>query len=975
MILRQTNDMAYQYFYCEFHNADLSVEVFNEITGEKVTDATDHMLDLSSSGVLKLYCLITTAVGEVRTPSYTFSITTGSQVIVRDPRDQVATTSMTVTFSCDSTINGGSVVFKKSGDASHDLSSMTSTELITNGDKDDTIRNSLVIQEPTAADQGEYYCEDSNGLTSRGAYLDFMEVTISPVGRVTRYIEPLVLVCRVGFLPNAMPSWSTPEGIIQASYSYTYTDPRTQDLIFELQVDDTTGPGFYSCFGNTGQFDTSIISSESVEVIFLSVSMEGLAGYVQLNEDVIFTCTVTGQHDGVSISNGRAVLLQDAPKLSDLMTGSVKYEVKINGALTEYDSFGIAKFTCTAHFNNFKEDYSTSLELPVCGLLPIENQQAVSTVYKIKLKAKIFSSCFNLEQSEITINAIKNPLDESVIGAGSGQIDNLLIFQKDKFSPLVIADVTFIIDSFDTSDWNDKLLSFEVQISDKISDKIMTTNEFTVNVFGSVSQSETFYSLGHYNKESFTLTCVIMSPHSVPVSWLKNGKTFNLNSPSITTFEPATNLVTSLFTFLLTPETVVFTCEAVILNNKVTAAFTVVPEIYQLLPESPSSMFFDTPAVTLTTSPDKYNTRIYSSDGNLVNFPLRISETQHFISVVELGNDRGEYYQTDTIRVAGVYLTPIVDVVAGDGTVVSCRVGQTEDIIATRVEWLVGAGGSVEPSYHDIPAVDQEKDSVTVVTTATWQDNLSSGDEVTVTCRVSFNIATQGGATAVKNSEVTATMGMKCSTELTVEHGTVTAAAASIRPGESATVSCDDGFQLIGMARYSCKQGKLWDTSPVCSKSDDSDLCRPLSPTGAAVSLDEGDASKLSLECTGDEYASFRDTPKLQCKEGIGWTGDSLAGSTNVFDFQVCGKKTTPFQKSVSVTVIYSTGSEFCNSELEQQQAFTRFKEEVGLALEGVSEALDDCSSISNVGYKIKVGIPYILFCDGFISGSKNNTF
>ena len=869
-------------------------------------------MDLSTPRSLQLFCGATSIHGTSPIIK-TYNIITGSSIILTDPEDQV-TAGLSVTFTCLSTANGGAVTFKKSESPSLDLSSLTTSEATT----DNKIKNSLVIPEPTTADRGTFYCEDANGARTSGAFMYFLEVSVAAETSFINLGEEVTFVCRVTGLVGI--TWNIPTGITVPSDT-TVINPSSLETVAELTV-TANEDGLYYCIA------ADIVSSKGIQLIVMDVELQ-LPQAVQGNDDIAVTCKVNGDHDGVTISNGGKVLPVETPSdaMSSMASGSkTTYTTTYNAALAEFTD-GVTSFKCTAYYDNFGQVYSEDMDVYYIGFYqqPIEIQ-VVSPSAPVEVAAYVSAAhdaMFIVYLMDADTNEIVSQTTQAKLG-----------------------DPKAITLSIPVSTMEDRNLYFKLD-ADGV---IVLSDSFTLEVFGSKVASPQAITFPGPDIDSMTLSCIIKSPYEVPVTWYENNENLGFDNPSIvTSYDSSTKILTSLFTLDVTQALSSVKCESPILGVLESVTFTTSFDSFNLQPADVNTMFFDE-AIKLDPSPPTYTPRVFSPDGTEYNVAstFRLFETREFISVVTWGDDSygGDYYHTDTVHVAGVYMDEPDDLVAGTVSTVSCKVAQTAHITASTVNWSV-TGGTVATSSQNLSG-NKVAGNIVVTTDVSWSDSLGLGEKVSITCSVEYTFS-DSSASLTKEVSVTVPIDTKCDTTMHIDNGYVTAGAVVILPNQRVTVSCNDGFQLSGMSEYTCKEGKLWDTLPTCVQR--STLCPPIAPEGARVIYTYPD---LTLGCAVDQYFPFRASPTLTCDASKGWDKDTYAGLTNVFGFQFCGLKKTPYQKSVTVGVTYASAAPFCTDVSENAAAFVTYKKEVDLDLEGVLIEMEDCSGTAD-GYTIKV--------------------
>ena len=891
---------------CEMHNVD-SIRIVKVSTGgtETVVQTTpnggsaSYTLNSNTPETADYYCRGTKDGNSVQTSRYTYTVVNTN--VISGPTDQF-TIGESVKFEC-LVPAGTTVSFKKTDNNALDLSTQTSENSGANGNTLFT----LTISNPIESDNGEYFCEGNNGRSS-GAMLNYVRILSSPKNLYRDEGQAATFVCKASGYVSI--KWTTPTGFQTPDHTFV---TETGDTIAEHSLTAEEGGIFYCVAAD-------IISSESAKLVVMKVQLI-VPDAVKSGEEVEISCVVFGDHDGVTISNEGRMLTTETPldAMSTMAKGGgtnyfTQYEVSLS-LFTE----GVTNFACTAYYNNFGDVHKE------------EGQSYFVGFYKQPSDIVHLPGTFN-----IVAQVSSSPKDNIVLAlydSENTQQDTKTVAGGSKS---VSIPVTRSVAS-----------TGRYYYEMKVGGETIKSDQFTITTYGApiAGDYEIYYPGSKI--DSLTLICVLRMPLESPVTWTDaDGDKQGSDNPLISTkYSGNDQIMTSTFT-ISAPGTG-YSCSATILETPVTVGYKVYLQNYALVPEDKNNVFYDT-MIQLKSSPASFNPRVFAPDKTEINLsqPLKLYESRDFTSELmwTWGDEESLFIQSDTLHVAGIYIAEpgSAGLVAGEDTELLCTATQTADIFATRIKWTVPDGTLTSNqktlSLGSDPNADDSK------TTVTWRNSLTSGSMVTITCTVDFSFK-DGSPDVTKVRTIVAAIDNKCTAVYDLNNGVVTASGTSIFPGETASVKCNDGYQLSGQSEYRCSGGVLWSSSPKCVEKKM--LCPTIAPTSALVNYDHPD---LTMQCIGD-FSAFRDPPRLKCEE-YGW--NLLSVSDSVSSFQFCGEKITPYSKSVTLTVTYGNGDQDCNTEGKKTAAFLRYQGEVNLGLTGITETLVGCNTTPD-GYALSV--------------------
>ena len=830
--------------------------------------------------------------------------------VVTGPSDQF-TVGERVTFDC--VVPAGSTVsFKKSDSPSLDLSSKTTENSVSDGNT----RFTLTFDEPTENDDGEYFCEGNSGR-STGAMLNFVKILSSPTDLFRDEGQSATFVCSASGIVSI--KWSTPSGSKDADYTFVTESGNT---VAELHMTATEGGIFY-CVAQ------DIVSSESARLVVMKVSLVA-PDAVKIDEEVQITCTVYGDHDGVTVSNEGRLLPLETPSdaMSTMASGQgTVYTATYQAALNTFTE-GVSEFACNAYYNNFGDVHKEESKTHLVGFY-----QQPSDVLQLSgvfdLVAHVSSS--PTDSIKITLYNSKDAQQATkTVSGGSQRVGfqlNLAVAQTDTYYyKMVVGGETF------------------------------TSNTFTITSYGApVTDNYEIYYPGS-SLDSLTLTCVLRMPYESPVTWTNGaGEAQGSDNPLISTsYDQEEQILTSTYTISLAGTG--YSCSATILEQKKSVGYRVYLQNYALVPKDKNEVFYDNSNILLASSPSSFSPAVFAPDGTEIDIsqPLNLYETRDFISVIEwnVGDEMKIFYQTETVNVAGIYISQPASagLLAGEKSDLQCTATQTADIFAKRIRWTV-PDGTLSSDQKTLSLGTQPGSGVSE-SEVTWRSSLTSGSRVTITCSVDFSFK-DGSPDITKSNKIVVIIDTKCDTSYDLEHGVITPvpSASSIKPSEIVKVKCNNGYQLSGQSEYTCSGGKLWDTPPTCIKKKT--LCPSVIPNFAALTYKH---PLLQMTCVG-KASPFRAPPTLRCEEETGW--DQLDKANPVSSFQFCGEKVTPYSKSLTVKVTYGGGSPDCDGSGfvaagKKAAAFARYESEVDLGLDGITASLSSCEPTAD-GYKLSV--------------------
>ena len=907
---------------CSMHNVD-SISVVKVSSGGTETvvstqsnsDSTTYQLTSDTPVSDDYYCRGTKDGKSVQTTRYTYTIATTN--VISGPTDQY-TVGESVEFECEVPA-GTTVSFKKTDDPSQDLSSQTSENSAPSGNTIFT----LTISNPTESHDGEYFCE-GNGGRSSGAMLNFVRILASPVDIYRNEAESATFVCSASGIVSI--KWTTPSGSQDPDHTFVTESGNT---IAELETTATEGGIFY-CVAQ------DIVSSESAKLVVMKVTLT-VPDAVKSGEEVEITCVVYGDHDGVTIANEGRLLSSETPAdaMSTMASGEgTKYVSRYETALSAFSN-GVSDFTCNAYYNNFGDVHKEEAKAYFVGFYK-QPSDIVHLTGTFSLVSHVSSS----PKDNIVLTLFDSEDVPQATKSISGGVNS------------VSFDLTLSVAKTDQ-------YYYELQVGGEN----IKSDYFNITSYGAPITGDYEIKYPGSSLDSLTLTCSLRMPHESPVTWTNaNGDKQGSDNPLISTsYSEDDQILTSTFT--ISTAGTGYSCSSTILETEVVIGYKVYLQNYALVPSNLNEVFFDNPSIKLDSSPSTYSPNVFAPDGTEIDIsqPLDLYEDREFISVIKWtwGGQESEFYQTETVNVAGIYIAEPASarLVAGERSNLQCTATQTAHILAKKIKWTVPDGDLT--SSQKILSLGSEPGVDVAETTVQWNSDLPSGAKVTITCSVDFSFEDGSQADITKVKTIVAEIDTKCRTTENIANGVINATASSIYPSEIVSVKCNDGFQLSGQSEYSCQGGQLWSTPPRCVERKP--LCSAVAPTFAQVSYEH---PNLLMKCVGDS-APFREPPVLNCLDNRGWNLLSITNPVSSFEF--CGERKTPYSKSVTATVTYGNGTPNCDgtgsgAAGKKAAAFERYQAEVDLGLDGITTTLIGCEATAD-GYTLSVSWFNIFVC------------
>eukprot|EP00116_Pleurobrachia_bachei_P001296 sb/3461558/ len=871
-----------------------------------VTDSLTQEINTTELGRFEYSCWNKDQVmGDIIT------ITVGSSALEMLSTEQV-TTGGSVSLQCTAPL-GTTVTFKKVGELNLDLSSFTNSV-----SDENLVTSTFLLPSLVSSYSGFYYCDSDNGRTSAVQILQLNPITevqdVAVGDTVTLVVEGIA-----------------PSGIALSAGDGTDTSANIDR--YETSDGNTMYVGTVSSAGRYNWMDSEGGVVGEVGIAYGLTVNATAPRYYTAGQEVQVRCDVKGIQAtvAVSVTEEYSTVLEYPDGILDKVAAreTISYSSSLKLPVGEQS----VDVTCSATGSALA--VQDTVVVGFIGFLESVDDQTMTVGDTMQLTAAVCGPDDETFSVSLQIIDGDDEGDQYAFGEGTGclNISSTFSITKSRSSLLQLL--------LDTSQGDATSNTFSLTVYDDLTD----STEKSINYPG-------------IGTETVKIACRIVYASPLALGWAitQDGYTTYLSADS--------PYVQNVFTDLsgVTESVVEFTITDHVENDTFSAGcyinydsssrgiyhYTFTVQNYRLALSDESAAWMSSSSHSLYEVGPYTNSTVFYPDGTPLTdltSAFLSSDITTLTSLVEweAGAITSHYQISTDVKLAGVEVVAhdTDTLIPGANVQLTCYAYTTDKLNVNTVYWTANFENGTETI-----SVDTAPSTINYYTVSLPN---TTGESVEVECTVQYGYTDNTVSNHTSSFQLITQQG--CYIPPVLQDGSISATSLILYPAEKVTVTCNNGYQLNGASQYTCdgSTGLIWDSAPSCV-SLASSLCPAVAPENHRISYSN---DELSLNCAGEDYARFRGSQPVECSPNQGWVinGDQ---STSVKNLKVCGEMVVPISKEVGAAVTYNSGTQYCASTNEENNAYAAFLNETSLDQNSKLELeLDSCTPTAT-GYVLQ---------------------